>query len=64
MYYLSGRANNRTQSFKVSGKSVEQTAQLGRDMGLDPETIIVCLCVEIVYNHPWRFISNSLSIAC
>lgn len=42
-YYLSGRSNGLTQVFRVRGRTVEQTAELGRLLGLDEATIIVAL---------------------
>lgn len=40
-YYLSGISNFTTRRFRVFGRTVEETAQLGRLLGLDPKTVIV-----------------------
>jgi len=39
--YLSGVNNFRTRRFRVLNRDVEETAQLGRLLGLEPKTIIV-----------------------
>lgn len=42
-YYLSGKAEGGpTQILHVLGRTVEQTAELGRLLGFLPETILVC----------------------
>lgn len=43
VYYLSGRTDGTTQVFQVHNRTVEQTAELGRLLGLEEATIIVAL---------------------
>ena len=61
--YLSGKANGgQTQILHVSGRSVEQTAQLAELLGFEEKTVLIALWLPDFNDRPTSEITPSVRV--
>lgn len=60
-HYLSGVSVSETHRFRVFGRTVEETAQLGRLLGFKPETILVAIWInQYEYGMTVTYVTNDV----